>query len=84
MQTETLGRYLRWAGIVVGVLVVLYLLFHFIGKTINLLLISAFFAAAISPLVEELEKRKIPRAWAIAIIYTVLLFVIVLTIAPAP
>ncbi|MCS6959491.1 MAG: AI-2E family transporter [Pseudanabaenaceae cyanobacterium SKYGB_i_bin29] len=84
MQQEKLWRYLRWVGIGLGVVFLLYLLFHFIGKTINLLLISAFFAASISPLVEELEKHRIPRSWAIAIIYTVLLFVIILTVAPAP
>jgi len=84
MNREKIWQYLRWLGISLGVITIVLLLFHFLGNTINLLLISAFFAASITPLVEELERYKIGRGWAIGIIYTGLLFVIILTVAPAP
>ncbi len=84
MNREKFWRYLRWVGIGFGIVTIVWLLFHFLGKTINLLLISAFFSASITPLVEELERHKISRAWSIGIIYIVLLFVIILTVAPAP
>jgi predicted PurR-regulated permease PerM len=84
MNSEKFGQYLRWLGIGLGIATIGWLLFHFLGNTINLLLTSAFFATAISPLVEELERRKIGRGWAIGIIYSVLLFVLILTVAPAP
>ncbi len=84
MNSEKFGQYLRWLGMGLGIVAIGWLLFHFLGNTINLLLTSAFFATAISPLVEELERRKIGRGWAIGIIYTALLFVLILTVAPAP
>jgi predicted PurR-regulated permease PerM len=61
MNSEKFGQYLRWLGIGLGIATIGWLLFHFLGNTINLLLTSAFFATAISPLVEELERRKIGR-----------------------
>jgi predicted PurR-regulated permease PerM len=48
------------------------------------MLVSLFFAAAISPLVETMERYRIRRGAAIAIIYVALLLVLVLTVAPAP
>jgi predicted PurR-regulated permease PerM len=45
---------------------------------------SIFLAGAITPLVETMEKYRIRRGVAIAIIYLVILLIIVLTVAPAP
>jgi len=61
----------------------IYLIWR-LKQTVQLMLVSLFFAAAITPLVETMERRRIKRAWAIAIIYVGVFFVIILTIAPAP
>ncbi len=53
-------------------------------QTVQLLLISLFFAGAIAPLVGWLERRRIGRGWAVALIYLVVLFALLLTLAPAP
>jgi len=63
-----LGLYLAWR----------------LKQTIQLLLVSLFLASAITPLLEQMERYKIRRGLGVLIIYTVLLFIILLTIAPAP
>jgi predicted PurR-regulated permease PerM len=64
-------------------LLVIYLVYA-LRQTVQLMLVSLFLAAAITPLVETMEKYRIRRGAAIAIIYFLLLLVLVLTVAPAP
>lgn len=77
---ELIWRYLR-RGLIV--LLVIYLAYT-LRQTVQLMLGSLFLAGAISPLVETMEKYRIRRGAAIAIIYLVVLLIIVLTVAPAP
>jgi predicted PurR-regulated permease PerM len=77
---ELIWRYLR-RGLIA--LLVIYLVYS-LRQTVQLMLVSLFFAAAIAPLVETMERYRIRRGAAIAIIYLGLLFVLVLTVAPAP
>jgi len=49
-----------------------------IPKTIALFLIAAFIAFGIQPLVVKLQERKVPRAAAIAIVFSLLILLIVL------
>jgi predicted PurR-regulated permease PerM len=77
---EQIWRYLRRGAIA---LVAIYLAFA-LRQTVQLMLVSLFFAGAITPLVETMERYRIRRGVAIAIIYLVVLLIIVLTVAPAP
>ncbi len=61
----------------------IYLIWR-LKQTVQLILVSLFFAAAITPLVEQMEQRRIKRPLAIAIIYVGVILVILLTVAPAP
>jgi predicted PurR-regulated permease PerM len=53
-------------------------------QTVQLLLISLFLASAITPLLEKMERYRIRRGLGVLIIYSGLILVIVLTVAPAP
>ncbi|WP_019500299.1 AI-2E family transporter [Pseudanabaena sp. PCC 6802] len=77
---ELIWRYLR-RGLIA--LLAIYLAFV-LRQTMQLMLGSLFFAGAITPLVESMEKYRIRRGVAISIIYLGVLLIIVLTIAPAP
>lgn len=56
-----------------------------IPKTIAIFVIAAFIASAVYPVAEWLSKHRIPRLWAIAIVYAVLIFVtIVLLVIIVP
>lgn len=44
-----------------------------IPKTIAIFLIAAFIASAVHPVADWLMKRRIPRLWAISIVYAVLI-----------
>ena len=80
MQTtvEPQNRRRIWLTIAVFVLLALALWFATrIPKTIAVFLIAAFMASAVHPIVHWLERWRISRVWAIAIVYTAL---IVLTI----
>jgi predicted PurR-regulated permease PerM len=60
----------------VAVLVLLALALWFatrIPKTIAIFLIAAFVASAVHPIVTWLELRRIPRLWAVALVYTALI-----------
>jgi predicted PurR-regulated permease PerM len=85
MQTvvETQNRRRVWLTIAVIVLLALALWFATrIPKTIAVFLIAAFMASAVHPIVHWLEKWRVSRLWAIAIVYTglVLLTVVVLLV----
>ncbi|MGQ9865174.1 MAG: AI-2E family transporter [Pseudanabaenaceae cyanobacterium] len=53
-------------------------------QTLQLVAIALFLAGAISPVVQEMERWKISRSWAVGILYLGLLVVLMLTLAPAP
>ena len=56
-----------------------------IPKTIAVFVIAAFIASAVYPVSEWLVKRRIPRLWAIALVYAVLiLLTIVLLVVIVP
>lgn len=56
-----------------------------IPKTIAIFVIAAFVASAAHPMVDWLVKRRLPRAWAISIVYALLiLFTIVLLVIVVP
>jgi predicted PurR-regulated permease PerM len=60
----------------VAVLVLLALALWFatrIPKTVAIFLIAAFVASAAHPIVSWFESRRIPRVWAIVIVYTALI-----------
>ncbi len=80
INKELIWRYIR-RGLIA--LLVIYLVYS-LRQTVQLMLVSLFFAAAITPLVETMERYRIRRGAAIAIIYFALLLVLVLTVAPAP
>jgi predicted PurR-regulated permease PerM len=44
-----------------------------IPKTIAIFVIAAFIASAVHPVAEWLTKRRVPRLWAIALVYAVLI-----------
>jgi len=73
--------------IIIVSLIILYLS-RLIGELSNIvfmLLISSIIAAAISPIVNWLEKYKVPRSLSITLIYTVvlgLIFVLLVTLIP--
>jgi predicted PurR-regulated permease PerM len=72
------------AGLVVAVLLLLWLAAH-IPRTVMIFVIAAFIAFGLQPIVKHLEKRRISRPFAIAIVYVGLLLVIavgVLVIVP--
>jgi len=53
---------------------------YFIGDIILMVFISVFFAAVIEPIVNYLEKRKIPRGVGVLIIYLALFLLIILLV----
>lgn len=67
-----------------AIAVVIVLLLWRLRQTVQLLAISAFMAGAITPWVIEMEKYRVRRSWAVAVIYLMILLVLLLTIAPAP
>jgi predicted PurR-regulated permease PerM len=51
-----------------------------IPKTIAIFLIAAFIASAVHPVAEWLEKRRVPRIWAITLVYVVLILVTIVVL----
>lgn len=88
MQTalEPGARRRVWLTIAVVVLLALALWFATrIPKTIAVFLIAAFVASAVHPIVSWLESRRIPRIWAISLVYAVLIIAtIVLLVVIVP
>jgi len=78
-QTQQIWKYLQRGAIaILGI----YLLWR-LKQTVQLLLVSLFFASAITPLLDQMEKYKIRRGMGVLVIYVILLLIILLTIAPA-
>jgi predicted PurR-regulated permease PerM len=63
------------AGFTAVVLVMLWFASH-IPRTITVFIIAAFIAFGVQPLVVKLQQRRIPRPFAIAIVFALLLLVI--------
>ncbi|AFY72359.1 putative permease [Synechococcus sp. PCC 7502] len=80
VSKEEVWKYLQRGAIA---LLGIYLVWR-LKQTIQLLLVSLFFASAITPLLEQMEKYKIRRGLGVVVIYSALLLIILLTIAPAP
>ena len=56
-----------------------------IPKTIAVFVIAAFVASAVAPIVSRLEAQRVPRVWAIVIVYAILVLatiVVLLIIVP--
>ena len=83
---DTSGRRRIWMTVALLLLVALALWFATrIPKTIAIFVIAAFIASAVYPVAEWLTKHRIPRLWAIAIVYTFLILVtIVLLVIIVP
>jgi predicted PurR-regulated permease PerM len=60
------------AGAIVVALFLLWFAWH-IPRTITLFLIAAFIAFGVNPIVTDLEKRRIPRAIAVTLVFTILI-----------
>ncbi len=75
-----------WMVVAIVVLLALALLFATrIPKTIAIFLIAAFLASAVHPIVRFLEFRRIPRIWAIALVYaTLIVATVVLLVVIVP
>jgi len=88
MQTalDASSRRRVWMTVAVVVLLVLAVWFSTrIPKTIAVFLIAAFVASAVHPIVNWLESRRIPRIWAIAVVYAGLIIAtIVLLVVIVP
>ncbi len=80
------GRRRVWMTIALIIIAGLALWFATrIPKTIAIFVIAAFIASAVYPVAEWLTKRRVPRLWAIAIVYAVLILVtIVLLVIIVP
>ncbi|HET6895594.1 MAG TPA: AI-2E family transporter [Candidatus Baltobacteraceae bacterium] len=75
MQTalDAAGRRRAWMTVALVVILALALWFATrIPKTIAIFVIAAFIASAVYPVAEWLTKHRIPRLWAIAIVYAAL------------
>lgn len=75
-----------WMVVAIVVLLALALVFATrIPKTIAIFLIAAFLASAVHPIVRFLEFRRIPRIWAIALVYaTLIVATVVLLVVIVP
>jgi predicted PurR-regulated permease PerM len=80
MDKQIFWKYVRRGAIA---LVGIFLLWR-LKQTVQLLLVSLFLASSITPLLEQMERRRIKRSFGVVIIYSALLLIILLTIAPAP
>lgn len=83
---DVAGRRRVWMTVALLVILALALWFATrIPKTIAIFVIAAFIASAVYPVSEWLVKRRIPRMWAIALVYAVLVLVtIVLLVIIVP
>ncbi|MBV8638888.1 MAG: AI-2E family transporter [Candidatus Eremiobacteraeota bacterium] len=63
---------------VVVVLVIAFVFAEHIPRTLSIFLIAAFIAFGVQPICLRLERRKIPKPLAIAIVFTVLLVLIII------
>lgn len=80
MQTalDAAGRRRAWMTVALVVILALALWFATrIPKTIAIFVIAAFIASAVYPVAEWLTKHRIPRLWAIALVYAALIVTII-------
>jgi len=77
---ELVWQYLRRGSIALVVILLAWRL----RQTVQLFMISIFFASAITPAVEQMERRRVSRGVAVGIIYIGLLLILLTTVAPAP
>jgi len=76
---------LNWRRITIVVVVVLVcvlaLLFaKRIPKTVTIFVIAAFLASAVHPIARRLERRRLPRPWAIVTVFAVLIVLVAVCI----
>lgn len=83
---DVAGRRRVWMTIATLVIAALALWFATrIPKTIAIFVIAAFIASAAAPMVDWFVKRRVPRIWAISLVYAVLiLMTIVLLVIIVP
>jgi predicted PurR-regulated permease PerM len=62
----------------IAIAAVLYIFASHIPRTLSIFLIAAFIAFGVQPVTRALEKRRIPKPYAIAIVFTVLLLIIII------
>lgn len=72
-----------WRRILIGIAVVIvltiaYIFAEHIPRTLTIFLIAAFIAFGVQPICLRIERRNVPKPFAIAIVFTVLLLLIVL------
>ncbi len=88
MQAALTESSRRRVWIAAGALIFLALaliFFTHIPKTVAIFVTAAFVASAVAPVVAWLEEHRLPRAWAITAVYTLLiLFTIVLLVIVVP
>lgn len=75
-----------WIAVAVVIVLVAALWFATrIPKTVAIFVIAAFVASAVAPVVAFLERRRVPRLWAITLVYALLVvaaIVVLLIIVP--
>ena len=71
-------RRILLAGAVLAALVLVWIFISHIPKTMAIFVIAAFIAFGVQPVARRLESRRISKALAIAIVFTVLLVVIII------
>lgn len=68
------------AAIAIIVVMLLFFFLYLIGDILAIFLISALLAAALNPLVDRMEKNKIPRGIGVFLSYFVLLIVVTIVV----
>ncbi|HEX5275082.1 MAG TPA: AI-2E family transporter [Candidatus Rubrimentiphilum sp.] len=79
MINAAVGTNWRRIAIVVGIIVLFGLALWFaarIPKTMTIFVIALFLASAVHPISKRLEDRRVPRALAISIVFTVLIVIV--------
>ena len=69
-------RIVTLAGIVALIVFALWLASH-IPRTITIFVIAAFIASAVHPIVARMERGRLPRVWAITLVYLILILLVV-------
>jgi len=80
MLNAAVGTNWRRIAIVVGIIVLFVLALWFaarIPKTMTIFVIALFLASAVHPVSRRLEERRIPRPFAIAIVFTLLIVIVI-------
>ena len=78
---DTSGRRRVWMTVAMLIIAALAIWFATrIPKTIAIFVIAAFIASAVHPVSEWLTTRRIPRLWAIALVYAFLIIVTIIVL----